>query len=33
MFYKKRIKVLLKNILGNIKKEKLKVKGLIKGDR
>ena len=31
-FYKKDIRVLLKITSGNIKKEKLKVKGLAKGD-
>ena len=31
-FYKKGIKVLLKIILGNIKKKRLKLKKLVKGD-
>ena len=33
IFYKKSIKVLLEIILGNIKKEKLKPKKSVKGDR
>ena len=32
-FYKKGIRVLLKIILGNIKKKKLKIKELVKSDR
>ena len=32
VFYKKNIKVLLEITLGNIKKERLKVKGLVKSD-
>ena len=32
IFYKKSIRVLLKIILGNIKKERLKLKELAKGD-
>ena len=32
-FYKKGIEVLLENILGNIEKKELKVKGLAEGDR
>ena len=33
IFYKKGIEVLLEIILGNIKKERLKLKELIKGDK
>ena len=33
IFYKKNTGVLLKIILGNIKKERLKVMGLAKGDK
>ena len=33
IFYKKSIGVLLKITLGNIKKEELKIKELVKGDR
>ena len=33
IFYRKGIEVLLKNILGNIKKGELKVKGLTKGNK
>ena len=32
-FYKKNIRVLLKIISGNIKKEELKIKELVKGDK
>ena len=32
-FYKKGTGVLLQNILGNIKKKKLKVKGLVKSNK
>ena len=32
IFYKKGKKVLLKNILGNIKKKRLKLKKLVKGN-
>ena len=33
IFYKKSTKVLLEVILGNIKKKRLKLKELVKGDR
>ena len=33
IFYRKGIRVLLETTLGNIKKEKLKVKGLVKGNK